>query len=317
MDELNPKSQLSYTARAGGWLAATAIVCVVLAETIPGPVLGYVGAACLALGLMLGTFGFLDIRRSEGRLRGLGWAKFSFWATLSVIVYAFFAPVAHRCGSRMRFAAAQNDFKLIALALDHYRDSCGRFPPAFVSDASGRPLYSWRVLILPYLEETQLYARFHLDESWDSPHNRALLPLMPPTYRLPHRSHAEQPEGTTFVQVFLGKGTAFESPRGEPLILPDGTPNFPDGLAETLLAVEARTAMPWTQPTFLPFLADAPLPTLGGTDPPGWWSDPTGDNFLATTANTRALSCSRKIEERTLRALITRNGGEPIDSEKY
>jgi hypothetical protein len=75
--------------------------------------------------------------------------------------------------------------------------------------------------------------------------------------------------------------------------------------------------MPWTQPTFLPFLTDTQLPILGGTDAPGFWSDPARDNFIAITADSRVISCSRKIEERTLRAIITRNGGEPIDSDEF
>ena len=61
-------------------------------------------------------------------------------------------------------------------------DHHGRLPPAVVYGEDDEPLYSWRVLVLPYIEQNALYEQFHLDEPWDSPHNLALLPKMPGTY---------------------------------------------------------------------------------------------------------------------------------------
>src|SRR5262245_49932104 len=75
----------------------------------------------------------------------------------------------------------------INLALINYHDAHGRLPPYASYDADGTPLLSWRVLILPFIEQHQLYSQFHLDEPWDSPHNIELLPLMPISYRAPGR----------------------------------------------------------------------------------------------------------------------------------
>ena len=72
--------------------------------------------------------------------------------------------------------------KQIGLALRSYHQDQGRFPPAVVYSPEGRPLYSWRVLILPYLEQKDLYDEFDLNEAWDSPHNRELLAKRPAVY---------------------------------------------------------------------------------------------------------------------------------------
>src|SRR5262249_15119582 len=80
---------------------------------------------------------------------------------------------------------SENNLKQITLALIQYSDNFARMPPAVVYGPNGQPLYSWRVLILPYIEQQPLYQQFHLNEPWDSPHNMALLSQMPKTYQHP------------------------------------------------------------------------------------------------------------------------------------
>src|SRR4051794_10739862 len=72
--------------------------------------------------------------------------------------------------------------KQFALAFHNHNADQGRLPPARVYDKDGRPLYSWRVLILPYLGEKKLYEEFRLDEPWDGPHNKKLLAKMPEVF---------------------------------------------------------------------------------------------------------------------------------------
>ena len=67
---------------------------------------------------------------------------------------------------------SMNNLKQIALAMLQYENDCKTFPPAYTTDAKGKRLLSWRVPILPYMEQNNLYRQFHLDEPWDSPHNR-------------------------------------------------------------------------------------------------------------------------------------------------
>jgi hypothetical protein len=106
-----------------------------------------------------------------------------------------------------------------------------------------RPLYSWRVLLLPFLEQKELYDEFHLNEPWDSPHNRALIDRMPSNYEAPWTRRVKVPRGYTVLHVLTGPGTPFEGRNG--LRLPD---DFPDGTTHTLLYVEAEPAVPWTMP---------------------------------------------------------------------
>ncbi len=81
-----------------------------------------------------------------------------------------------------------NNLKQIGLAMHNYESTFGTFPPAYIADkATGKPLLSWRVAILPFLEQDALYKQFHLDEPWDSAHNKTLIARMPPVYRSPGR----------------------------------------------------------------------------------------------------------------------------------
>ena len=140
-----------------------------------------------------------------------------------------------------RNVACGNNLTSIGAALRAYEMQYGRLPPPYVADSKGRPTLSWRVLLLPFLEKQDLYRRFHLDEPWDSPHNRALAEEMPAEYRCPVRPGAER-TFTTFMLV-VGERTAFRGPVGTPLA------DIDDPLARTLLVVEAGgPGVCWTRP---------------------------------------------------------------------
>src|SRR5262245_57022294 len=93
--------------------------------------------------------------------------------------------------------------------MHNYDSEHGALPPAAVTDQSGNPLLSWRVLILPYIEQGDLYNQFHLDEPWDSPHNLTLLERTPMTYKAVSR-RMNPPPSHTYVHVFTGPNTPFE-----------------------------------------------------------------------------------------------------------
>ena len=125
-------------------------------------------------------------------------------------------------------------------------------PPAAICDATGKPLLSWRVAILPYIQQGALYNQFKLDEPWDGPNNSRLIPLMPKVYALPGDT-AAQP-GYTYYRVFVGNGAAWEMKGG--LHYPA---DIPDGTSMTILVVEANDAVPWTKPDELTFNPAGPL----------------------------------------------------------
>ncbi len=138
-----------------------------------------------------------------------------------------------------------NQFKHIALGVLNYESSNKSFPAPASYDETGKPLLSWRVLILPYLEEGKLYKQFHLDEPWDSDHNRALVAKMPSIYADPDSAlrKLNQSGRTTFV-VPVGPETAFPKEGGI------RARDITDGTSNTIMFVEVvpKRAVVWTQP---------------------------------------------------------------------
>jgi uncharacterized protein DUF1559 len=68
------------------------------------------------------------------------------------------------------------------VAVATYHDTYGTLPPAYIADAEGKPLHSWRVLLLPFLEQRELYEQYDFDEPWDGPNNRKLLAQRPSVF---------------------------------------------------------------------------------------------------------------------------------------
>jgi hypothetical protein len=172
-----------------------------------------------------------------------------------------------------------------------------RFPPHASYGKGDKPLLSWRVLILPFIEQDDLYKKFRLEEPWDSLHNLALLPEMPKIYGRYDHGTTREPY-TTFYQVFVGRGAAFEGPQGM-----KRANDFPDGTSNTILIVEAGEAVPWTKPADLPYEPDRPLPALGGL---------FEETIRAAFADGSVRSFGRDTSEAILRAAVTRNGGESL-----
>lgn len=160
----------------------------------------------------------------------------------------------------------------------------------------GTPLYSWRVLLLPYIEQDDLYHEFHLDEPWDSPHNIRLLERMPATYAAPPGKRSRLSANHTVIHVFVGPGTTFEGPGGV------SYKDFPDGTPNTFLLVEAGDPVPWTKPEDIAYAADQPIRL------PGLFHD----GFRAAMADGSVRFVRKTVSEARLRAAITRNGGESV-----
>lgn len=185
------------------------------------------------------------------------------------------------------------------MAFHNYHDASGKLPPAVVYGKDGRPLYSRRVVILPYLEQKELYYAFHLDEPWDSPHNIQLLPRIPYAYIPPGSKKSIVPFGYTFCHVFVGKQTPFEDGKQPTLKAIQEA----DGTFSTFLVVEGSEAVPWTKPEDIPFDPKKPLPKLATV---------FKDGFRAAMMDGSSRFWRVDTPEEALRAAITWNGGEKV-----
>jgi prepilin-type processing-associated H-X9-DG protein len=211
----------------------------------------------------------------------------------------------------MRMESA-NNLHQIGIALHDYEVDHGHLPPQVLVGSDGQPLLSWRVLILPYLEQEDLFRRFRLNEPWDSPHNVKLLDRMPKIYAPVRRVDFEP--NCTFYQAFVGPGAAFE--HGRTLKSAD----FGDGPSNTLMVVEAGEAVPWTKPADVAVDPNEPIPPLGGNlkGKTGWFESArsAGFNALFADGHIRFFVADVAGDEK-LRALITRAGGEKVDLDDF
>jgi RNA polymerase sigma factor (sigma-70 family) len=198
-------------------------------------------------------------------------------------------------GNKIKTAAARtrsaNNMKQILLAMHNYHDANGVLPAAAIVDKNGKPLLSWRVNLLPYVEQDALYRAFKLDEPWDSEHNKKLMARMPKVFG---------DKGTkTHYRIFVGEGAGFESKKSLKFA------DFTDGTSNTLLIVEAADPVEWTRPEEFEYAEKKPLPKLGGT--------PFENGFHIGMADGSVRFMSTTATEKTIRAIITRNGGEVLE----
>jgi hypothetical protein len=210
------------------------------------------------------------------------------------------APV-RKARAEAKRSRSMNTMKTFGLAMHNYAfNQKSTFPPAYTVDEGGKPLLSWRVHILPYIEQKSLYDEFHLDEPWDSPHNAALIGRMPELYRGPGVSE----EGMTNYLVPRGRDTIFPGAEGVTL------KEILDGTSFTLLVVEANPAhaVVWTKPDDWEVDEGADPGTLLGNHPGG---------FVAGFADGSARFIREALGPELLKALTTISGGEVISTDDF
>lgn len=191
-------------------------------------------------------------------------------------------------------ARSMNNLKQIMIAIHSYHDVHGHLP-ANVTDKDGKPLLSWRVLLLPYLEHGELYQKFKLDEPWDGENNQKLVESMPKVFKSP-KQDAKLADKTTYLAPF-GKGLMWE--KGVKVQLQ----GILDGTSNTIAVVEADDdrATIWTKPDDLPIDADNPAK--------GLLSHYT-DGFLAALGDGSVRFLRKDTPQ--LHGWFTRAGGEVL-----
>lgn len=220
-------------------------------------------------------------------------------------VATFAAALPKSYSAAVNSAKGQNNLKQLALALHNFEGANGVLPGDVFPAGGAGQAWSWRVQILPYLEHENLYKVLDLTKAWDAPENLKRLEAMamPKVFEIPGRP---APKGQTYFRIFSlpknakGKERPWlvEGQKGPALTA------ITDGLSNTLMIVEAGEAVPWYKPDVLGYDGVLPLPQLG---------DKTADRFIAAMGDgsVRTLKPS-KLGEKTLRALITRDGGEVV-----
>lgn len=226
------------------------------------------------------------------------------------LLIALLLPAVQTAREASRRMESLNNLKEIGLANFTFESTHNRLAASYNTDKNGRPLLSWRVHMLPYMEYGNLYDRFRLDEPWDSPHNQALIPLMPDVYRSPF---SLAPEGQT---TYLGnavEGGTFAKPSGpnemSDLLL-DGyrSTDISDGLAQTwhVVEVDDEHAVPWTQP------ADFDPPP--GSDLSSWLRKVSGSGCLVLFCD-GSTNMETIVDNQAIRSKLTRDGGEVSELE--
>jgi beta-lactamase regulating signal transducer with metallopeptidase domain len=207
-------------------------------------------------------------------------------------------PAAQASREAARRAQSVNNMKMLGLALHNYHQVHDHFPPAVLYGPDGKTPYSWRVAILPYIEQQEIYNQYNFNEPWDGPNNRKLLDKIPSFLRAP--GAGGDPTHTTYFAP-TGPDTIFSGKGGTTAA------KILDGTSNTIMIVEAARDIPWTKPEDIPIDIEGALPKFGGIFADGF-------DVLFADGSVKFLKAS--INPATLKALFTRAGGEVINRDE-
>jgi hypothetical protein len=209
----------------------------------------------------------------------------------------------HQAREAARDAQCVSNLKQIGLALLNYREVYGCFPPAYIADADGKPMHSWRVLICPFMESSSFYNSYNLAQPWDSLSNRKVLGWYQPNfYECPTRGAKR---GLTSYVMIVGPNTV--APGAHSIKLED----IRDGADRSICVAEVGDVdIPWGEPRDLDagtmswVINDSSRPSISSLHPRG----PAvllADGFVRRLGRTQPAA--------TLKALTTISGGEAVD----
>ena len=228
--------------------------------------------------------------------------------TLSTTLPGATLELVRRVRNTATQARSQNNLKQLALAIWNFEGANGEFPPVAICDKDGKPLLSWRVAILPYIEQAALYKEFKLDEPWDGPNNKKLIAKMPKTYAMAGDVNSKGAElmdypkytadGLTFYQALSGKGAAFElipSPLAQFKASGMKSAAFEDGTSFTLLLAEAADPVIWTKPSDLDYVPNKALPKFAAHH--------QGGVFYVAMADGSVRALKKTIDPKILKSL--------------
>lgn len=234
---------------------------------------------------------------------------------LLFVLFAFFISQWQRSHREMLSRTqCRNNLKQLGLALHNYHDQYGSFPPAFVTDANGRPMHSWRILVLPFIEQQKLYEQYSFDEPWNGPNNIKLQDKMPAAFRClsftdgvaeGSLEHKQLSRLSNYAAI-TGSGCTFDGDSATQL------DQFTDGANSTLAMVEVQQyAVHWMSPedvTTAQWITDL---RRSGTK-----SNANHHQCVnALLADGSVKLVPHDADEQTIYALATKAGGEDVPAE--
>lgn len=226
---------------------------------------------------------------------GANQAQLSNVAVVGTLV-GMLLPAVQQVRGASRRVTSMNNLRQICLASLNYESAYMNFP-SNIKDEDGEPLLSWRVAILPFIEQNALYEEFHLDEPWDSEHNIKLLDRMPDVFKSPNVDS----DTKTVYLGFQGEGTMHD---------PDeksiGFGAITDGSSNTIFAAEANenAAIEWSKPQDLEFDRDRPGKDVGDLRPGGF-------NVVLCDGSVHFVSSN--VDSETLANMILRADGNVVN----
>jgi hypothetical protein len=237
------------------------------------------------------------------RARGsaVNWLLRLFSLVIIVVLIGLLLPRVGSQESPTRIPCIHN-LKALALAMYHYHEKNGCFPPAFVADKSGRPMHSWRVLLLPYLERNDLYEQYNFNEPWNSPANRKVADCALKVFQCPLEPHPK--ESNTSYMMVVGPHTISDGPHSR-----KGS-EITDGASNTIMLVEvADSGVHWAEPKDLNF-NDLDFKVKSPHHPCIGSHHVDGANVAYCDARIEYLPDTTPPEQ--LKAMLTIDGGEKI-----
>ncbi len=213
------------------------------------------------------------------------------------VLIAIMLPATRRVRPAARRTQCKNNLKQIGLALYNYHDTYHAFPPAFTIDAYGRPLHSWRTLILPYLDQQSLYEKIDLAKAWDDPVNAEAFKTNLAVFRCPS---TDCPMYHTTYMAVVGSRSCFQPT--EPRSLSEIT----DNRSETLMVIEVASdkTVHWMAPV------DTNEQFVLGFEPKTKFAHPGGLQALLADGAVRFLSAN--LDTAVRRALISIDGNDSV-----
>jgi len=209
----------------------------------------------------------------------------------STRLLASLVPGIKQAREAARRSTSKNNIKLIMLALHNYHQVHKHFPPAVVLGPDGKTPHSWRVELLPFLDQQTLYDSYKMNEPWDSEHNKKIAETLVPVY---HNPNSENPKNASYF-VVVGKDTPFGTKEGVSFA------EMTDGTSNIIAIVEADRDTPWTKPEDISFDGKK-LPDFGGYHDGGYH---TG------YCDGSVHFISSRIDPETLKSLLIFNDGKP------